>query len=202
MLPGYKKKGELLVYYDENGEALYGFEFAFDKLQKFVRLTDEDISAIVLPDPFNYAPRIEEYLSDEFLNIEGSKQMDAWQKFYLQGCICIGENCFKGISHVKLVVPFSASVKFEPNCFDKVLKVDLFLQKSSTLKKIERTTYSASTGIYDFDSYYLVADKRLKADFKRSGEYGSEEIEIKNAKHTTKFDLDLLYRQDVIEKCR
>lgn len=128
--------GDLYIYFDENNISSYAFKvnLDFNIIESFINLRDKMPAEIFLPN-----------INDQSYIVENNIFTKDFKKAsqYLKGNIIIGDNCFKGIKKLKIIVPFNFSVSFDLKAFDKDAVIEISTLANMGLIKVNYTFQTA-----------------------------------------------------------
>lgn len=128
--------GDLYIYFDENNISSYAFKvnLDFNIIESFINLRDKMPAEIFLPN-----------INEQSYIVENNIFTKDFKKAsqYLKGNIIIGDNCFKGIKKLKIIVPFNFSVSFDLKAFDKDAVIEIYTLANMGLIKVNYTFQTA-----------------------------------------------------------
>lgn len=128
--------GDLYIYFDENNISSYAFKvnFDFNIIESFINLRDKMPAEIFLPN-----------INEQSYIVENNIFTKDFKKAsqYLKGNIIVGDNCFKGIKKLKIIVPFNFSVSFDLKAFDKDAVIEISTLANMGLIKVNYTFQTA-----------------------------------------------------------
>ncbi len=128
--------GDLYIYFDENNISSYAFKvnLDFNIIESFINLRDKMPAEIFLPN-----------INDQSYIVENNIFTKDFKKAsqYLKGNIIVGDNCFKGIKKLKIIVPFNFSVSFDLKAFDKDAVIEISTLANMGLIKVNYTFQTA-----------------------------------------------------------
>ena len=128
--------GDLYIYFDENNISSYAFKvnLDFNIIESFINLKDKMPAEIFLPNINGQS-----YIVENNIFTKDFKKASQ----YLKGNIIVGDNCFKGIKKLKIIVPFNFSVSFDLKAFDKDAVIEISTLANMGLIKVEYTFQTA-----------------------------------------------------------
>lgn len=128
--------GDLYIYFDENNISSYAFKvnLDFNIIESFINLRDKMPAEIFLPNINDQS-----YIAENNIFTKDFKKASQ----YLKGNIIVGDNCFKGIKKLKIIVPFNFSVSFDLKAFDKDAVIEISTLANMGLIKVEYTFQTA-----------------------------------------------------------
>lgn len=157
------KIGEMYIKYDNKGHAQYGFIVKENIIEKFINLSMDKPSTIILPaiEQVQNTPNNTSLLNINNKNIDNfPSNWDYMQ--YIEGGIKIANGCFDGIKNATIIIPQNTSVALDDKSFQKGASINLILPANMSIKTIN-TSYKA-TERKPSNRYELIADKNLKVD--------------------------------------
>ena len=144
--------GDLYIYFDENNISSYAFKvnLDFNIIESFINLRDKMPAEIFLPN-----------INDQSYIVENNIFTKDFKKAsqYLKGNIIVGDNCFKGIKKLKIIVPFNFSVSFDLKAFDKDAVIEISTLANMGLIKVNYTFQTAVDE--ENESWILLGQKNL-----------------------------------------
>lgn len=128
--------GDLYIYFDENNISSYAFKvnLDFNIIESFINLRDKMPAEIFLPNINGQS-----YIVENNIFTKDFKKASQ----YLKGNIIVGDNCFKGIKKLKIIVPFNFSVSFDLKAFDKDAVIEISTLANMGLIKVNYTFQTA-----------------------------------------------------------
>lgn len=128
--------GDLYIYFDENNISSYAFKvnLDFNIIESFINLRDKMPAEIFLPNINGQS-----YIVENNIFTKDFKKASQ----YLKGNIIVGDNCFKEIKKLKIIVPFNFSVSFDLKAFDKDAVIEISTLANMGLIKVDYTFQTA-----------------------------------------------------------
>lgn len=161
-----RKCGQMWIKFDENNEPEYGFQVKGRKIERFLNLSDREVTKVILPDICEekaYSPEDLKYYI-EHINDENRYLSSKILKSYIKGQIVILSGCFKNSfknaeQPIEIIVPFEHSLLIDYKAFDDDIKPKFILKNGMQIFKINRVfdTYID----FEYEFWPLIARKEI-----------------------------------------
>ncbi len=161
-----RKRGQMYIKFDENNELEYGFQVQGRNIERFLNLSDREVSKVILPDICDEEPYSPEYLKYMIEHNKGENRYLSSKilKPYIKGQIRILAGCFEGSfkkaeQPIEIIVPFEHSLLIDHEAFDDDTKPKFILKNGMQIFTINRAfdTYFS----YEHEFWTLIARKEI-----------------------------------------
>ena len=169
--------------FDDNNNPQYAFYVKENKIIKFIKITKNELSSIILPKIISKSVLTKNDVNNINKNILTDETKSNLNK-YFSGEVKIANKCFSGFNALNIFIPFEASILTYWNAFDKNAEIEFHTSKNLCFKHIKKV--STSSFEHSYERWSIIADKNLSFNGKIAGAcFLTENFENNSIKNIT-----------------